>query len=428
MCKMFVDKVKVEIMAGRGGDGKVSFRHERAIAKGGPDGGNGGKGGDVILSASRNQNTLAAFRYKKLLKADDGQSGSDAKKQGRSAKDLLVEVPIGTVVLDENGQTIADLAEDNQQVIIAKGGKGGFGNAHFVSSTRQVPKVAEKGEAGEKLNFIFELRMVADVGLIGLPNAGKSSLLTAISNARPEIADYPFTTLIPHLGVVDVNNQAILVADIPGLIEGASQGKGLGDEFLRHVSRCSVLVHLIDINSNDIANDYQTIRNELKAYSPELAKKPEIIAITKIETLDDELLNMQLDSLKPLIKAKTCIMAISAYAKKGLSELLYEVQRLVVAQQKKQLKAKDQEPEIPVITLQAKPEDWVVTKDGDNFIVTGQKIESFAKRTNFDNDFGVMRIRDILKKLGILRQLQRDGINPGNKIIIGQPPIGEIDY
>ncbi len=425
---MFVDKVKVEVVAGRGGDGRVSFRRERAISKGGPDGGDGGNGGDVVLIASNNQNTLAAFRYQKLLKADDGQSGSDAKKHGRSAKGLVVEVPVGTVVLGEDQSAIADLTEDGQQVVIAKGGRGGFGNAHFTSSVRQTPKVAEKGEFGEKFTFIFELRMVADVGLIGLPNAGKSSLLTAISNAKPEIADYPFTTLIPNLGVVDVNNEAILVADIPGLIEGASQGKGLGDEFLRHVSRCSVLVHLIDINSNDIASDYQTIRNELKAYSPELAKKPEIIAITKIETLDDELLNMQLDGLKPLIKARTPIIAISAYAKKGLDELLYKVQHLVDAQKKKQLKAKAQEPDLPVIKLQVKPDDWVIVKNGDNFIVTGKKIESFAKRTDFNNDFSLMRIRDILKKLGILRQLQRDGINSGNKIIIGQPPVGEIIY
>jgi GTP-binding protein len=425
---MFVDKVKVEVAAGNGGRGIVSFRHEYTVAKGGPDGGDGGKGGDVVLVASRNQNTLAQFRYKKLLKAEDGQAGSDNKKHGRSAKVLTVEVPVGTSVLDLQNNIVADLVEDGQEVVIAKGGKGGFGNAHFTSSTRQIPRVAEKGEPGEKFNFIFELRMIADVGLIGLPNAGKSSLLAAISNAHPEIADYPFTTLVPNLGVVDVSGEALLVADIPGLIEGASQGKGLGDEFLRHVSRCSVLVHLIDINSNDIAADYKTIRDELKLYSPVLAKKPEVVAITKIETLDSELLQMQMDSLKTVLLAKTPVFAISAYAKKGLKELLFKLKQVVDSEKLKQQKIADKVPKLPVITLKETPETWVITKQDNAYIITGQKIERFAKMTDLSNDFGVMRIRDILKKMGVLRQLQKDGINPGDKIIIGQPPIGEIAY
>ena len=282
---MFVDKVKVSVQAGNGGNGIVSFRHEIYVDKGGPDGGDGGDGGDVIVEASNNQNTLAAYRYKKLIKAKDGQSGSKARKHGRSAEDLIVPVPVGTMILDQEGSMVADLTVDKQTFVLAKGGKGGFGNAHFTSSTRQAPRIAEKGERGIKGEFIFELKVLADVGLIGLPNAGKSSLLASISNARPEIADYPFTTLIPHLGVVDVAGQSILFADIPGLIEGASLGKGLGDEFLRHVSRCSVLVHLIDVNSNDIAKDYKSIRQELADYSKEIAKKPEVVALTKIETL-----------------------------------------------------------------------------------------------------------------------------------------------
>lgn len=425
---MFVDKVKVQVIAGKGGDGKVSFRHERAVAKGGPDGGDGGKGGDVVLIVSNNQNTLAQFRYQKLLKAQDGQAGDNAKKHGKNGRDLLVELPVGTVVLDKNSQTIADLTKPEQKTIIAKGGKGGFGNAHFTSSTRQVPKIAEKGESGENFEFTLELRMIADVGLIGLPNAGKSSLLTAISNARPEIADYPFTTLIPNLGVVDVDKQAILVADIPGLIEGASVGKGLGDEFLRHVSRCSVLVHLIDINSNDIAKDYKTIREELKLYSPDLAQKPEIIAITKIELLDDEILQMQINELKKVLPAKTSIMAISSYAKKGLKELLFELKKVVNKAKTKQAKTAAKTDGLPVIKLQAKPENWVITKKSNDFIVTGQKIESFARRTDFSNEFSIQRLRDILKKMGILRQLQREGIKPDNQIIIGNPSIGELTY
>jgi GTP-binding protein len=425
---MFVDKVKVEVAAGNGGNGIVSFRHEYTVAKGGPDGGDGGQGGDVVLTASRNQNTLAQFRYKKLLKADDGVAGRDNKKHGRSAKVLNVEVPVGTVVLDLQNNIVADLTEDGQEVVIAKGGKGGFGNAHFTSSTRQIPRIAENGEPGETFNFIFELRMIADVGLIGLPNAGKSSLLAAISNARPEIADYPFTTLVPNLGVVDISGEALLVADIPGLIEGASQGKGLGDEFLRHVSRCSVLVHLIDINSNDMATDYKTIREELKLYSPVLAKKPEVVAITKIETLDSELLQMQLDSLKVALRVNTPVFAISAYAKKGLKELLFKLKQVADKEKAKQQKIASKEAELPVITLKETPEAWVITKQDWGYIITGQKIERFAKMTDLSNDFGIMRIRDILKKMGVLRQLQKDGINPGDKIIIGQPPIGEITY
>jgi GTPase len=425
---MFVDKVQVGVAAGNGGDGRVGFRREKFVDKGGPDGGDGGNGGDVILLASNNQNTLAAFRYQKLIKAQHGQMGGENKKHGRSAPNLEVEVPVGTVVLTEDGQMVADLTQDGQQAIIAKGGKGGFGNAHFISSTRQAPKVAEKGETGDRFNFTFELRMIADIGIIGLPNAGKSSFLAAVSNARPEIADYPFTTLIPNLGVVDVNGEAILLADIPGLIEGASQGKGLGDEFLRHVSRCEVLLHLIDVNSNDIAKDYQTIRDELKLYSKKLAKKPEIVAITKIESLDDELLAMQIDSLKPALLAKTPVLAISSYAKRGLSELLYELQRVVDKEKAKQAKAAPKTNGLPVITLPELPESWQIAKVDDVFVVTGRKIESFAKRTDFNNHFSLERLRDIMRKMGIMQQLQKDGINPGATIAIGNPPIGQFEY
>lgn len=424
---MFVDKVKVSVAAGDGGDGIVSFRHEIYVDKGGPDGGNGGNGGDVILIASRNQNTLAAFRYQKLIKAANGGNGGDAKKHGRSAKELRVEVPVGTVIIDDNNDTIADLAEDGQETIIAKGGRGGFGNAHFTSSTRQAPRIAEKGEKGEKHDYIFELRMLADVGLVGLPNAGKSSLLAAVSNARPEVADYPFTTLSPHLGVIDVDGDTILMADIPGLIEGASKGKGLGDEFLRHVSRCSVLLHLIDINSNDIASDYQTIRQELDLYSHDLAIKPEIVAITKIETLDDELLGMQIEALRAVLPSTTTVFAISAYAQRGLNKIIFAL-KAAVNQAKLRAKKKHSNSTMPVITLKAMPESWHITKEGRRFIVTGKKIERFAAKIDFNNDIGIQRIRDIMQKMGIMHQLRRDGITAEDKIIIGNPLIGEIIY
>jgi GTP-binding protein len=421
---MFVDKVKVNVQAGDGGSGIVSFRHEIYVDRGGPDGGDGGDGGDVVLTASNNQNTLAAFRYNKLIKAKDGQSGSKTRKHGRSAEDLIVLVPVGTMVLDENNAPIADLTDDGQTFVIAKGGKGGFGNAHFTSSVRQAPRIAEKGEKGTRGEFIFELKVLADVGLIGLPNAGKSSLLASISNARPEIADYPFTTLIPHLGVVDVAGQSILFADIPGLIEGASVGKGLGDEFLRHVSRCKVLVHLIDINSNDIATDYKTIRQELADYSKEIAKKPEVIALTKIETLSQDLIDMQLQFLKEAIPPKTKVYLISAYAKKGLDDLLYELKKKINIKTRKKVAT---EPLLPVIRL-GEEQSWAVTKVKAGYLIKGAKIEKFANRTDFKSDQGVARLRDIMKKMGIMHQLRKDGINPGDKILIGNPSAGELEY
>jgi GTP-binding protein len=320
----FVDTVKVTVIAGTGGNGKLSFRREKFVSMGGPNGGDGGDGGDVVLVASRNQNTLMAFRYQKELKADSGQPGDKSNMHGRSAKDLLVMVPVGTIATsisseqsfippnvlpnespggkqtaataentDNASSTIvADLVEDGQQVIVAKGGRGGFGNAHFVSSRRQAPNFAEKGEPGEIFELKLELKMIADVGLVGLPNAGKSTLLSKLSNARPEIADYPFTTLTPNLGVVDIDKTtSVLFADIPGLIEGAADGKGLGHDFLRHIERTAVILHLIDAYTEDVASVYQTIRAELAAYQPDLTTRPEIIVLTKVEGLDQEIID-----------------------------------------------------------------------------------------------------------------------------------------
>ena len=426
---MFVDKVQVQVIAGNGGDGVVSFRHEIYVDKGGPDGGDGGNGGNVVLVASRNQNTLAAFRFQKLIKAEDGGVGSKARRHGKSARDLIVPLPVGTVVLDEEGKEVADLSHDEDQFIIAYGGKGGFGNAHFVSSVRQAPRVAEKGEKGDKGTYTFELRMIADVGLVGLPNAGKSSLLTAISNARPEIANYPFTTLTPHLGVTDVGGESLLFADIPGLIEGASQGKGLGDEFLRHVSRCSVLLHLIDVHSNDIVIDYSTIRSELAAYSKAIAKKPEIIVLTKTEDVSDDIVDMQIELLKPAVSKTAQIFAISSYAKKGLDPLLFATKKVVDSEHAKQAKKRAKtEKDVAVITLVQTPDAWTLKKTKNGFMVKGRKIERFADRTDFESDFGVQRLRDIMKKMGIMNQLRREGVNPGDRIVIGDPARGEITY
>lgn len=405
--------------AGDGGNGIVSFRHEKFISMGGPDGGDGGNGGNVVVQASRNQDTLAAFRYKKEIKAEPGRSGSKRKKHGKSGDDLLVELPVGTVIANDRGEVLADLTTDGQQVIIAKGGKGGFGNAHFVSSTRQAPRVAEKGEKGEALEAVLELKLIADVGLVGLPNAGKSTLLASISNARPAIANYPFTTLSPNLGVVDIGKEnSLLFADIPGLIEGASEGKGLGDEFLRHIERTSVLVHLIDIYE-DVVQAYQTIWQELKAYEVDLTKRPQVVVLNKIDGFDKKELEAKKKKLAKALPARTKVFAISAQSKEGVDVMLYEVQRVVQATRKR-AQAKAPKEELPVIRLTESDESWKVTKEKDGYIITGRKIERFAARTDFTNPDGVQRLRDIMRKMGIESELVRKGIELGNIVKIGE--------
>lgn len=424
---MFIDRVNVGIQAGAGGNGYVSFRQEKFIDRGGPDGGDGGKGGSIILIASRNENTLANFRFQRALKAEDGEGGFKQRMHGKSGKNLEVKVPVGTVVLTDDGIELADLNEDGQEFVVANGGKGGFGNAHFVSSVRQAPKVAERGEPGDELMAVFELRMIADVGLVGLPNAGKSTLLSVISNAKPEIANYPFTTLTPNLGVVDIDKgSSILVADIPGLIEGASEGKGLGDEFLRHVERTKVLIHLIDAYQDDIPAAYKTIQKELKDYKTDLTLKPQIVVLTKIEGLDDDIVNDLLSQLQALVPAETPLMAISAQSKQGIKELLYEVKSQVDTMRKAEEVAESQVDHTPVYRLQPTEISFRVTNFGDYFTVTGHRIEKFAARTQFGDEDGERRLRDILKKMGILRELERQGIKPGQKIIIGKH--GDIEY
>lgn len=426
---MFVDIASLVVKAGDGGDGRVSFRHEKFIDKGGPDGGDGGNGGDVVLVASRNQNTLASFRFQKELAAQPGEPGSKTRKHGKSGRDLLVQVPVGTVATDDKGRILADVDEDGKHAIIAKGGKGGFGNAHFISSTRQAPRIAEKGEAGEEISVRLELKMIADVGLIGLPNAGKSTLLSIISNARPEIADYPFTTITPNLGVVDVDGKnSLLFADIPGLIEGAAQGKGLGDDFLRHVERTAVLVHLIDVYQNDVAEAYKTIFGELKAYKIDLSTRPQVVVVTKIEGLDEDIVKDQLTQLKKIIPKGTPLVSISAKTKQGVPELLRSVRDLVETQRARERAAEAAvaAPSLPILTLEDEGEAWEVAKEEDAFVVRGPKIERFAGRTNFDSPAGVERLRDIMQKMGIMHELVRQGVEPGNSVRIGSK--GEFPY
>ncbi len=350
---MFVDTAKVFIKAGKGGNGAISFRHEIYIPKGGPDGGDGGKGGDVVFVASKDCDTLIDFRFQPKLIAQDGKAGSGQKSSGKSGKDLEVEVPIGTVVKRDD-EIVADLTFDGDRQIVAHGGDGGYGNWHFRSSTRQTPKIAELGNPGESFDAELELKLLADVGLIGFPNAGKSTFLSVVSNATPEIADYPFTTITPNLGVAKVDDHSILIADIPGLIEGASDGKGLGDRFLRHVERTKALLHLIDVYTEDAGKSYKDIRSELEKYSAELAARPEIVALTKCEGLDEEIIKMQTQSiLKQNPDAK--IFTISSSAHQGLTEVLRELWQIIDASKVEETPAvAEEESDIPVITLEVK--------------------------------------------------------------------------
>ncbi len=421
---MFADTAKVTVTAGRGGNGHVSFRREIYVDKGGPNGGDGGKGGDVIFIASTGENTLLDFRYQPNLKAQDGQQGGKKDMHGKNGQDLLVKVPVGTVV-KRGGEVVADLTKDGQQAIVAKGGDGGFGNAHFKSSVRQTPRMAELGEPGDTFEAELELKLLADVGLVGFPNAGKSTFLSVVSNARPEIADYAFTTLTPNLGVAVVDDSNILIADIPGLIEGASEGKGLGDDFLRHIERTAVLLHLVDIYSDDIAKSYQTIRSELKKYNPELATRPEVVALTKAEGLDAELISMQKEALAAVVPTGTPLFVISAVAHQGITEVLRTLLAAVAAARIKEQEATDGivEEESDVITLCADKlqEKWETFYDSDAevWVVTGPKIEKFARRTNFDQFESVNRLRDIMKKMGIYHQLVRQGASGDSLVRIG---------
>lgn len=422
---MFVDKVEVLVRAGNGGNGSVSFRKEKYIDRGGPDGGDGGRGGDVIFVGDQNLNTLLGFRYKQELEAENGQAGSKRNRRGKSGEDLLVKVPVGTQVYLE-GKLVADLTEIGQRAVVARGGDGGFGNAHFKSSTRQAPKVAELGEQGEEFTLILELKLLADVGLVGLPNAGKSTFLSVVTNARPEIADYPFTTLTPNLGVADVDdNSSLLIADIPGLIEGASEGKGLGDAFLRHVERTAVLLHLVDIYDDNVAENFMTIQNELAAYSPELAKRPLIVALTKIEGLPEDGVEQKKAELAKVLPKGTQLFAISSSAHTGTKELLRALSAEVatVRAQKKAEEAEAEEAsDVPVISLDddQKRNAWKVTHDGGRFVVTGQKIEKFAARTNFESEPGRRRLWDIMGKMGIMHELERQGLVEGDTVAIGR--------
>jgi GTP-binding protein len=420
---MFVDSAKVSVQAGRGGAGRVSFRHEKYVDKGGPDGGDGGRGGNVIFRADTRVNTLVDFRIKKVLSAEDGQPGGERKKHGRNGKDITIDVPVGTQIFRDD-ELVLDLVENQQQAVVARGGDGGFGNAHFKSSTRQTPRIAEVGEPGDAFEARLELKLLADVGLVGFPNAGKSTFLSVVTSAKPAIADYAFTTLEPNLGVADIDDTSLLIADIPGLIEGASEGKGLGDAFLRHVERTAVILHLVDAYSDDPAKAYKTIRKELEAYSEELTKLPEVVVLSKTDGLDHEIIDDQLSSLRKAAKNST-VLAMSSVAHEGLQEVLRKLAAQVKKVRDEETKAaaeaaQQAEQDEHTITLsQTELDDaWKVAVDGDEFIVTGAKVEKFAMRTDFSNPHSVNRLRDIMKKMGIAHELRRANVQPDSIIVI----------
>lgn len=397
--------------------------HEKYREFGGPDGGDGGKGGNVIIMADDNLNTLYFYKTHHKLIGQNGEKGRGRKKHGKNGEDLIINVPRGTVLVDDKTKKIIGDLSDMDEMIIAKGGDGGFGNAHFISSTRQTPRVSELGEPGEERNITLELKMIADVGLIGLPNVGKSTLLSVVSAARPKIANYEFTTLIPNLGVIEEGTYQVetgfIAADIPGLIEGASKGKGLGDEFLRHIERTKVLVHILDAMHDDLKDDYQVIRKELKNYQIDLTDKPEIVVVNKIDAISGEELQKKLDKVQSVVKSK--IITISAVAHKNLPNLLHEIEKKVKKEKAKVPKREEKPENYKVFTIEDVIDKnlFTVEKVGKSYLISGKKIERFFIRTDFSNPHGVMRFRDILKKLGVDRDLKRKGAIKGDVIKIG---------
>ena len=317
----FLDQAKIHIQSGNGGNGCVSFRREKFVEFGGPNGGNGGKGGDIIIKCVDGLNTLIDYRYRQHFKAKNGSPGMGSDKTGRSGEDTIIEVPRGTLILEEdNEEVIADVVNKDQSLTILKGGNGGFGNAHFKSSENQTPRTANDGENGQEKWIWLRLKLIADIGLIGLPNAGKSTLISTVSEAKPKIADYPFTTLNPVLGIAKYNDNELVIADIPGLIEGAHEGKGLGDRFLGHIERCNLLLHLIDANDSDVINSWKTVRNEISAYSKELDEKKEIIVLSKSDSIDEEKLDEKLSTLKGYTNKE--VFKMSSVTGKGITSIL----------------------------------------------------------------------------------------------------------
>ncbi|MDR2644598.1 MAG: GTPase ObgE [Endomicrobium sp.] len=412
---MFIDKVNIFLTAGRGGDGCISFRREKYVPYGGPNGGNGGKGGDIYFKGDPHKTTLLDLSYRPKFKAEDGHKGLPSDKFGKYGDDLIIKVPLGTLIF-KNGELFADIKNDGEKVLIVKGGRGGRGNASFKTGKHPAPRIAEKGEPGESAEVNLELRLIADVGFVGLPNAGKSTLLSQISAARPKIADYPFTTLAPNLGVVDYNGKTFVAADIPGLIEGAHEGKGLGFEFLRHIRRTKVLLHIIDVSGfdgKDPYENYKMINNELKQYSKYLVKKHVMIVLNKVD-LPESAANIK--KFKKHIKTKQ-LFEISAATGEGVQILVKEMVKMV---EKSLVFNPEEEIEtVPVKKYIYEPEFKIhVDKDGV-FVVTGAKVEILTEMTKFSEDEALRRYQNILKKMGLEIELENMGAKPGDTVRIG---------
>lgn len=421
---MFTDQVEIFVKSGKGGDGVVHFRREKYVPRGGPDGGDGGKGGDVILEVKPTLNTLN-FRHKERFVADDGRPGAKQNMSGRSGEDRIIYVPPGTVVYELPGENpadqttpllLGDLTEPGQRLTVCKGGRGGRGNTHFKSATHQVPRTAEKGEPAEEKRLKLELKLIADIGLVGVPNAGKSTLLTALTNATPKIAPYPFTTLEPNLGVAYLDEDtSVVLADIPGLIEGASQGAGLGHDFLRHVQRTRVLVHLLDGLSPDPVADYSQINSELSLFDPNLAKKPQLVALNKI---DQPEVQERLPEIKKALKKRGVkLMTISALARTDVRELLNKAVRML----EDAPALEEIEPPMPVYRPQEDPREFQISREDDaGWRVSGVAIERAAAMTYWEHYGSVRRFQKLMEALGVETALREAGIEEGDTVRVGE--------
>ena len=417
----FADTARIIIASGKGGDGHVSFRREKYVANGGPDGGDGGKGGDIIFEVSDGLNTLTDYRHRRKYAATNGEDGKKRKCHGKNGEDLILPVPAGTIIKDaESGKVIADMSGDNRRQVILSGGKGGNGNMHYATSTMQIPKYAQPGQPGMEIEVILELKVIADVGLVGFPNVGKSTLLSRVTNASPKIANYHFTTLQPILGVVDLGDgEGFVMADIPGLIEGAAEGIGLGHEFLKHIQRTKVLLHLVDaasVEGRDPVDDIYAILEELAKYDPELETKPMLIAANKLDVLPEEEKEAVLERLRNEFSSKQMeIHPISAVTGEGVKELLYRAYTL--------LKEQDDEP--IVYEQEFFPEMQVFAQDPytveydpkeDEYVVEGPRIEKMLGYTNLDSEKGFLFFQNFLKDQGILDKLEEAGIQEGDTV------------
>ena len=414
---MFTDYAKIYASAGKGGNGAVSFRREKYIAAGGPDGGDGGKGGDIYFEVDPDSNTLIDFRYKKKFKAENGSNGEGAHKYGKSGEDLYIKVPIGTIVKDaKTNEILADLSEKGQKELVLRGGRGGKGNSHFATATRQAPRFAQGGEEGEEKELILELKLLADVGLIGYPSVGKSTILSIVTAATPKIADYPFTTLVPNLGVVKPEyGESFVIADIPGLIEGASEGVGLGTEFLRHIERTRLLLHVIDVSGlsgRDPIEDYYVINKELEKYSEKLAKRKQIIVANKIDSMQDPEIYEKLEKLAKENNQE--LFKISAATGEGIKELMIEVSKILKTLPKEILIEKTENKKI--YTLEKEEEPYTIVKEEDIFIVDGPAIRELMRKVNMEDNESLYYFQKKLNELGVNEKLKQAGVQEGDTV------------